>query len=338
MTVALERVSLDGHEQHGQTNWWQSYTVTFDLLCKEFGQENLPAGLPPRIFVVDSEAGRRFLTGRHLWGWRKIKLIKEVTRSLVQPLVDIFKESNGEVTQFVPLSGADPMKIGKALHHALIYPFTVAPMATAYIEADRKEQKDGSFKARVRKPLKKFPKHPVAVIVDTCCASGSTLQETVRRIIDWYKTDKKPLRKIIFFTACGSLEALQGIWAYCQRRCIEFIPVFSVGLHRVFDEPGVLGKRFTDLSPISETAIMPASFIPSANVYFQEKPMCAVGDVGDSLSMKFELYLFETLRELAILKMDLNRSPWCEMRSQIPTTVYLKLQSEHIGEFLYYRH
>lgn len=336
MTVALEKVSRDGHEQHGQTNWWQSYVVTSDLLIQEFGNENLPTGLPPQIIVVDSEAGRRFLTGRHLWGWRKIKLIKEVTRFLVQPLVDIFRESNGEVTQFVPLNGADPMKIGKALHHALIYPFTVAPMATAYLEADRVEQSNGTFEAVVRKPLKKFPKYPVAVIVDTCCASGSTLQETIHQVVRWHEQDEVELKKIIFFTACGSLEALQGIWTFCKLRNIDFIPVFSVGLHRVFNEPGVLGKKFTDLSPISATAIMPESFIRTAQVYYQEREMCAVGDVGDSLGMKFEQYLFETLRELAILRMDLRLSPWCEMRYQIPRSVYTKLMSEHPEEYAYY--
>ncbi len=314
MPVPLSKVSIATNGSSTDCKpgeGWISHTVTPQRLADHLDISHLQ--LPPQIRVVDSGAGRKFLTGRELWGWTKVGLLKEITRYLVRAATDVLEP--GKMVQFVPLRGADPMKIGKALASAGIYPYTIAPIFTVAFEAQR-HLEGNDFVTEVSKPLKPFPRHPVIVFVDTCSASGSTVRDCLRHILEWYEKDRP--KRVIFFSACCSLRGVANMWSVCQEHDIEFIPVLSTGILSVFPESGVLGKPWTDLSPISEFAVMPDSFIDVARVYYQGRPMCAVSDVGESLGEEFFLYILSTLRELAILRMNLQASPWDTVIDQTP--------------------
>jgi hypothetical protein len=87
------------------------------------------------------------------------------------------------------------------------------------------------------------------------------------------------------------------------------VPVFSQCIFEVSKTGNLPGLPLTDLSVMSDGSMTTQEFYRKASDRYQEKRMCCVGDIGESLEDPIS-YSINTLREMQILGMDPQKENW----------------------------
>ncbi len=256
--------------------------------------------LPPLIYIVESEVGRRFLLGREMSGRPKFNMIRYIAKSFVELFFEPLKLK--KVSQYLILRGAYPFDLQYAIGNAS--PFDQFLLPTSFIKLQRVLGRDGTdWEIRARELIGEYQGDTWS-IPDTAIASGSTIAFLLRNGFSHHLP-----RQVYVFTACGSLEGIQRIYHECKKKGVELIPVFSQCLFEVSKTGNLPGLPLTDLSVISEGSITTRGFYEEASERYQGKKMCCVGDIGESLEDPIS-YSINTLREMQILGMDPQKENW----------------------------
>lgn len=269
--------------------------------------------------VVENTPGKKFLLSRGMFGADKFCLIKRTawnlfrfTHSLITKAVpELSREEIGKsqkVRQFLILSGAYPLDMQDAWQRYLeCFLQTSRTDLTRKIDKGDKE-KSWSIEERIP-PASISGK--VWLIPDTAVASGSTISYFLRTNLERAKksSEGQTLRKVFLYTACGSLMGANKAAKICKDFGVGFIPVFSQAIFEVSPEGNLPNLPYTDLPILNEGTITSKKFHSKAKKVYQDKPMCSIGDVGDSIS-EVEQYLIDTLREVAELEIDPTKQQW----------------------------
>lgn len=252
---------------------------------------------PSRIYIVESKAGEKLVLGRGLWGRRKFKLIQEIAGILFEAVLEEMTFSQSP-RQFLILRGAYPFdlqNVSEILWPDYILPTTFLKLQRVLVNHQWQIEEKfflGSWDG------------DLWLIPDTAIASGSTIAYLLEKGLRIHKP-----KKVIIFTACGSIEGIIRIWNVCQKHEVDMVPVFSQCIFQV-SEKGVLPDLpYTDLPVENTGTITSKDFYQKAHQVYQGKPMCCVGDVGDSLE-KPEKYIEETMREIEILGINTAQPGW----------------------------
>ena len=252
---------------------------------------------PEEMYLVESPAGERLVLGRGIWGRRKFELIQEIADILFEAVLGKMNFSQSP-RQFLILRGAYPFDLQRASRRLI--PEFILP--TTFLKLQRKLI-DGNWQIEEKFFLGEWT-GDLWLIPDTAIASGSTITYLLTKGL---KVGKP--KRIIVFTAAGSIEGIIKIWRTCQEHDVEMIPVFSQCIFEV-SEKGVLPNLpYTDLPVENPGTIVSREFYQKAHQVYQGKPMCCVGDVGDSLENP-EKYIAETLKEIKILGIDISQPGW----------------------------
>jgi len=252
---------------------------------------------PEEMYLVESPAGERLVLGRGIWGRRKFELIQEIADILFEAVLGKMNFSQSP-RQFLILRGAYPFDLQRVSRRLI--PEFILP--TTFLKLQRKLI-DGNWQIEEKFFLGKWT-GDLWLIPDTAIASGSTITYLLTKGLKVAKP-----KRIIVFTAAGSIEGIIKIWHTCQEHDVEMIPVFSQCIFEV-SEKGVLPNLpYTDLPVENPGTIVSREFYQKAHQVYQGKPMCCVGDVGDSLENP-EKYIAETLEEIKILGIDISQPGW----------------------------
>ena len=252
---------------------------------------------PEEMFLVESPAGERLVLGRGIWGRKKFELIQEIADILFEAVLERMSFSQSP-RQFLILRGAYPFDLQKASKRLM--PDFILP--TTFLKLQRKLV-GGRWQIEEKFFLGEWT-GDLWLIPDTAIASGSTIAYL---LIKGLKIAKP--KRIIVFTAAGSIEGIIKIWQVCQQYGVEMIPVFSQCIFEVSKEGVLPNLPYTDLPVENHGTITSREFYQKAHQVYQGKPMCCVGDVGDSLENP-EKYIAETLKEIEILGIDISQPGW----------------------------
>lgn len=252
---------------------------------------------PPRMYLVESPTGESLILGRGLWGRKKFELIQEIAEILFRAVIDemiCFRNPR----QFLILRGAYPFDLQKA--SKILLPDHVLP--TTFLKLQRVLVGD-QWQIEEKFSLGDWDSD-LWLVPDTAIASGSTIAYLLEKGFQIHRP-----KRVIIFTACGSIEGVMKIWQVCQEHTVDMIPVFSQCIFQV-SEKGVLPNLpYTDLAIENQGTITSRRFYQKAHKFYQGKLMCCVGDVGDSLENP-ERYIEETLKEISILDIDVSQPGW----------------------------
>jgi len=301
----LEDVGKLHKSQAGKNIWLVENLAKHDL----FKGRNLPK----KIYVVDFPGrgmGQEFLLGRHICGPLKFLMIQQIGHSMIRLFRNQFE---GRVGQFVILWGGRPLDLLAA--DPPLYDDNL--IDTTYIKLTRVEDPTVSRGWRVVKSsvVGEFWKDDTWLIMEECIASGKTLQYFVNEAFEEHKP-----KKLFIFPVCASLEGLEGMNTVCKNHGVEFVPVLNSAIVQVAEE-GVQ-KPFTDLGLQPQT-IVTKDFYNALKVRYQDKPLCWVGDIGDSLYKTHE-YLLETLHDMVALDMDLTKENFSQWNHELYSKEFLK--------------
>ena len=123
---------------------------------------------------------------------------------------------------------------------------------------------------------------------------------------------------------------MEGISRICNEHGAELIPVFNGALIQVA-EKGVT-MPFTDLGLQPQT-IVTRHFYHDLNKRYQGKPLCWVGDIGDSI-YKPQDHLIETLSDMLAVGMDLERENFSLWSPIVRSDAFLaRLETAHRDVF-----
>lgn len=256
--------------------------------------------IPPLIYVVESDAGRRFLLGREQSGRPKFNMIRYLAKVCVELF---FKQLNlKKVSQYLILRGAYPFDLQSALGGAPSYDRFLLP--TSFIKLQRVLNREGTdWEIQAQNLIGEY-QGDVWLIPDTAIASGSTIAFFLRKGFSHHRP-----KQVYVFTACGSLEGIQRIYQVCQKAGVELIPVFSQCVFEVSKMGNLPGLPLTDLSVVSEGSITTRDFFAKASERYQGKRMCCIGDIGESLEDPIS-YTINTLWEMQVLGMNPQKENW----------------------------
>lgn len=256
--------------------------------------------LPPLLYVVESEPGRRFLLGREVSGRPKFNMIRYIAKSFVDLLFEQLKLKN--VSQYLILRGAYPFDLQYAMGNAP--PFDRSLIPTSFIKLQRVLNSEGmDWDIRAHELIGEY-QGDTWLIPDTAIASGSTIAFFLRNAFLHHLP-----KQIYVLTACGSLEGIQRIYDECEKRGVELIPVFSQCIFEVSKKGNLPGLPLTDLSILNGDSMTTHTFYEKACERYQGKKMCCVGDIGESLEDPVS-YSINTLREMQVLGMDPQKEDW----------------------------
>ncbi len=256
--------------------------------------------LPPLIYVVESEVGKQFLLGRGISGRPKFNLIRYIAKAFVELF---FEQLRGkEISQYLILRGAYPFDLQYTFGNAPPYDSQLLP--TGFIKLQRVLNQEGTDWEIQGQNLVGEYRGDTWLIPDTAIASGSTIAFFLRKGFNHHLP-----KQVYVFTACGSLEGIQRIYLECQKKNVELIPVFSQCIFEVSKSGNLPGLPLTDLSVISPGSITTHDFFKKALLRYQEKRMCCVGDIGESLEDPLQ-YSIHTLWEMQLLGMDPKKEDW----------------------------
>ena len=274
--------------------------------------------IPPLIYLVESEVGRRFLLGRELSGRPKFNLIRYIAKSFVELLLEQLKLK--KISQYLILRGAYPFDLQYAMGSAP--PFDRFLLSTSFIKLQRVLNREGTdWEIRTQSLIGEY-QGDTWLIPDTAIASGSTIASFLRNAF----AHRRP-RQVYVFTACGSLEGMQRIYGECRKKGVELIPVFSQCIFEV-SEIGVLpGLPLTDLSVVSGGSITTREFFKRASERYQGKRICCIGDIGESLEDPLS-YSINTLQEMQILGMDPRKENWDNWTVDVREETFRRRASE----------
>jgi len=256
--------------------------------------------IPPLIYVVESEKGKQFLLGRGISGRPKFNLIRYIAKAFVELF---FEQLRGkEVSQYLILRGAYPFDLQYAFGSAPPYDSQLLP--TGFIKLQRVLNQEGiDWEIKEHNLIGEY-QGDTWLIPDTAIASGSTIAFFLRNGFIHHLP-----KQVYVFTACGSLEGIQRIYQECQKMGVELIPVFSQCIFEVSKSGNLPGLPLTDLSVISPGSITTQELYEKASRRYQEKRMCCIGDIGESLEDSLQ-YSIHTLWEMQILGMDPKKEDW----------------------------
>jgi hypothetical protein len=257
-------------------------------------------GIPPLIYLVESEIGRRFLLGRELSGRPKFNMIRHIAKSFTELLFEQLKRK--KISQYLILRGAYPFDLQNAMGSAS--PFDRFLLPTSFIKLQRVLNREGTdWDIRAQNLIGEY-QGDTWLIPDTAIASGSTIASFLRNAFSHHRP-----KQVYVFTACGSIEGIQRIHGECQKKGVELIPVFSQCIFEVSKTGNLPGLPLTDLSVMSEDSITTREFFTCASHRYQGKRMCCIGDIGESLEDPVS-YSINTLREMQILGMNPRKENW----------------------------
>jgi len=258
------------------------------------------ATIPPLIYVIESDAGRRFLLGREISGRPKFNMIRYVAKSFVELF---FEQLTGkELCQYLILRGAYPFDLQYAFGH--VPPYDSRLLSTGFIKLQRLLNQEGTdWEIHAQNFIGEY-QGDIWLVPDTALASGSTIAYFLRNGF----AHRLP-KQVYVITACGSLEGIQRIYQECLRRNVELIPVFSQCIFEVSKVGNLPGLPLTDLSIISPGSITAKGFYEEAFHRYQGTRMCCVGDIGESLENPLQ-YSIHALWEMQILGMDPKKEDW----------------------------
>ena len=284
----LEEVGQLQHAHHGTRLW------RVDRLADHPSFRG--RALPPCIFVVDfpgNGPGQRLLLGRHLCGPAKFRLIRETAHTMMRLFGE---ELAGSVAQFVILWGGRPLDLIDADP-----PLADARLIdTTYVKLTRVPDSGASRGWRIEQSawIGRWWQADVWIVMEECLASGSTLRHFIAAGLEQHRP-----RKIFIFPVCGSAEGLEGAHELCAERGVAFVPVLNSAVIQVAREG--LNLPFTDLG-LQPGTIVSRDFHRALDARYQGRPLCWVGDIGDSLYTPEE-YLMDTLQDMLQAGLDLER-------------------------------
>ena len=256
--------------------------------------------LPPLIYVIESEAGRRFLLGREQSGRAKFNMIRYIAKSCVELFFEKLKLE--DLSQYLILRGAYPFDLQSAMGNAP--PFDRFLLPTSFIKLQRVLNREGTdWEVHAEKLVGEY-RGDVWLIPDTAIASGSTLAFFLRNGFSHHLP-----KQVYVFTGCGSLEGLRRIYDVCRKAGVQLVPVFSQCIFEVSKTGNLPGLPLTDLSLISEGSITTEELFRKAFERYQGKRMCCIGDIGESIEDPVS-YSINTLREMQFLGMDPKKEKW----------------------------
>ncbi len=252
---------------------------------------------PKEMYLVESPEGEKLILGRGIWGRRKFELIEKIADILFEAALEKMNFSRNP-RQFLILRGAYPFDLQRASKRLL--PDFILP--TTFLKLQRKLVGD-SWQIEEKFFLGEWT-GDLWLIPDTAIASGSTINYLVTKGLKIAKPER-----IIVFTAAGSIEGIMKIWRTCQEHDVEMIPVFSQCIFEVSKKGVLPNLPYTDLPVENPGTIVSRKFYQKAHQVYQGKPMCCVGDVGESLENP-QKYIAETLKEIEMLGIDISQPGW----------------------------
>ena len=212
--------------------------------------------------MVESEAGRKFLSGREMSGRPKFNLIRYLARSFVEFFFEQLKQKT--VSQYLILRGAYPFDLQCAMGNAPPYDRFLLP--TSFIKLQRVLNRGGTdWEIRAHELIGEY-QGDTWLVPDTAIASGSTLAFFLRNGFSHHLP-----RQVYVFTACGSLEGIERIYQECGKKGVELIPVFSQCIFEVSKTGNLPGLPLTDLSVMSKGSITTRAFYEQAFDRYQGK-------------------------------------------------------------------
>ncbi len=257
-------------------------------------------GLPPLIYVVESEVGQRFLLAREQSGRPKFNRIRYIAKSFIELLFDRLKGE--DLCQYLILRGAYPFDLQCAMGNAPPYDRFLLP--TSFVKLQRVLNSERSdWEIRAQNLIGNY-QGDTWLIPDTAIASGATIAFFLRNGFDHHLP-----KRVYVFTACGSIEGIRRIYLECQKKGVELIPVFSECIFEVSKKGNLPDLPLTDLSVLSEGSITTRQLYEKALDRYQGKRMCSVGDIGESLEDP-TVYTIHTLWEMQVLGMDPRKEKW----------------------------
>ncbi len=259
-------------------------------------------GLPPLIYVVESQMGESFLLGRGISGRPKFNMIRYLASLFVQLFFERLKTK--KCAQYLILRGAYPFDLQHAFGSAPPYDRILLP--TGFIKLQRVLNPEGTDWDIKAQNLIGDYQGDTWLIPDTAIASGSTISFFLREAFAHHLP-----KQVYLFTACGSLEGIQRIYQECAKKKVEFIPVFSQCIFEVSQKGNLPGLPLTDLPVTNPGSITTRSFFKKAYKRYQGTRMCSVGDIGESLEDPLS-YTLHTLWEMEILGMDPKKEDWSQ--------------------------
>ncbi len=265
--------------------------------------------IPPLIYVVESDPAQQFLLGREISGRPKFNLIRYMAKSFVELFFE--KLSGKELCQYIILRGAYPFDLQHAFGHAP--PYDRLLLATGFIKLQRVLNHEGTdWEIRAENFVGEYH-GDTWLIPDTAIASGSTIAYFLRNGFVHHRP-----KQVYVITACGSLEGIRRIYQECLKRKVELIPVFFQCIFEVSKVGNLPRLPLTDLSVISPGSITTKELYEKALRRYQEKRMCCVGDIGESLEDPIN-YSIHTLWEMQVLGMDPKKEDWSSWTVDIRT-------------------
>lgn len=252
--------------------------------------------LPKSIYVVDFPGqglGQEFLLARHRCGPAKFLMIQQIGHTMMRLFKNQFE---GRVAQFVILWGGRPLDLLAA--NPPLYPDHL--IDTTYIKLTRvpDPQDSRGWKVVNSSVVGEFWKDETWLIMEECIASGRTIKYFVEESFKQHKP-----KKLFLFPVCASLEGLEGINEVCDNHGVEFVPVLNSAIIQVA-EMGV-SLPYTDLG-LQPLTMITRDFFKMLDQRYQGKPLCWVGDIGDSL-YKTTDYLIETVCDMHKLGFDFKQ-------------------------------
>lgn len=290
----------------GGKNIWKIKDLSSNILFKDMA-------LPSTIYVVDFPGrgiGQEFLLGRHISGPRKFLLIKQIGHEMIRMFKNQFI---GRVAQFVILWGGRPLDL-LAADPPL---FTSNLIDTTYLKLTRVEDKSAArgWKVVESAIVGQWWKNDTWIIMEECIASGKTLEFFVEEAFKNHIP-----KKLFLFPVAASSDGLEGINKVCAKNNVEFIPVLNSAVIEVAKEG--ISKPYTDLG-LREKTIVTKEFCRDLRSRYQDKPICWVGDIGDSL-YKTHKYLIETLSDMNKIGLDLSKEDFSFWDPEIRSKEFLE--------------
>ena len=251
---------------------------------------------PPLIYVVESEAGERFLLGRELSGRAKFNLIRYVAKSFVEIFFERLKGK--EAVQYLILPDAYAFDLQYAMGVSPPYDRILLPTEFILFE------NGGKAFEKMTSPGPGTYRGRTWFIPNT----AHTCEETVVHFLRNAFSSHRP-EEIYLFTACGSLKGIETLHNECLKVGVRLVPVVSQCLFDVSKPLEPACSRQATFPILDPATLTSRAFLEKATERYQGKEICSVGDVQKSLSHPI-LYCVETLREMMHVGMDPSKENW----------------------------
>lgn len=254
--------------------------------------------LPPLIYVVESDAGERFLLGRELSGRAKFNLIRYIAKSFVEIFFERLKGK--EAVQYLLLPEAYPLDLQYAIGVAPPYDRVLLPTEfvtgtkgpAAGVEEVPIRNKGGIYRGRTW------------LIPQTTLTSEEGTAHFLRNAFSSHRPEE-----IYLLAACGSLKGIEQIYQECRKEGVRLVPVVSQCLFEASQSPEPACSRDRAFPILNGATLATRTFFEKAAERYQGRRICAVGDVRKSLHHPVA-YSVETLWEMMRVGMDPAKENW----------------------------